>query len=169
MEFFTIPLVVVLTVGLSTLISIAVALPFALLHSAWESIAAKRRPVRQVPADAPVTPPPPSSFTAKAHLWTASHRWMAPKGSLALDDDGIRFEPSNGRPGSASSIPWSQTAHLRLRPRISWGRLQRGHLTVDVGDGRRVEYMIPRTGYDGLARLLGDRQEITRPPTGRLP
>ena len=156
-EYFSIPLIAVLTVGLNALAIAAVTLPVALLGSAWKRFTAKRHPVQEVPTDAPVSAPPPRSFTTKARLRTAGHRWVTREGNLALDDDGLSFQPTKGRRGPTSAISWAQITHLRLHPRISWGRFQRGHLTVDLADGRHVDWMIPRTGYHGLARLLGSR------------
>ena len=94
---------------------------------------------------------------------------MATEGRLVFDDEKISFHPPARRHGSAVSVPWSSVASLQLRSRISWGRGQRGHLTIGLRAGRPVELMIPRPHYDRLATLLSTDQVNRSTPANREP
>jgi hypothetical protein len=155
-EWFTIPLVVAL--------SYLVCVPIALLGWAWGRM---RRALHLAPKTppAPAASPPapqPTCFSFKSQLWPQHRRWMAAEGQLVLDDEMISFNPPGSRHRGAVSVPWSSVTSLRLRPRIAWGRGQRGHLTIGVRSGRPIELMLPRPQYDRLALLLGTVQ-VDRP------
>jgi len=147
-EWFTIPV----WIALYALLGV----PLALLSWAWSHL---RRVLHLAPAPSsePVTPraapPPPTSFSAKSQLRPERRRGTGPEGTLVLDDESISFTTARRR--HDVSIPWSSVTTLQLRPRIAWGRGQRGHLTIGVRSGRPVDVMLPRPHYDKLAALLG--------------
>jgi len=143
-EWFTIPVWVVSP----SLVSV----PIALLSWAWRGLR-RPSPGPALPVVAPV-PKPPTSVSVKSRVWPERRRWRAPEGTLVLDDRAISFDPGDARGRGAVSVPWLSVTRLDLRPRISWGRGQRGHLTIGVRCGRPLELMIPRPHYDTLAALL---------------
>jgi len=148
-EWFTIPV----WVAASYLVSV----PIALLSWAWTFVRrVLLRPSQgpPLPVVAP-SPAPPTSLSVKSRLWPERRRWMASEGTLVVDDEGISFNPSGARGRGAVSVPWPSVTKLDLRPRVSWGRGQRGHLTIGVRSRGPVELMVPRPHYDRLAALLG--------------
>jgi len=152
LEWFTIPVVVAL--------SCLVCVPIALLSWAWGHL---RRALHLTPRTPPepvsiAAPPRPTSLSVKSQLWPARRRWMAAEGQLVFDDEKISFNPPGARRRSAASVPWSSVTTLDLRPRLSWGRGQRGHLTIGVRSGPPVELMVPRPHYDRLVTLLSTPQ-----------
>ena len=147
-EWFTIPIVV----GLSYLAYV----PIALLAWAWRRLRRALHIAPTTPAETvALAPTPPTCFSVKSQLWPAHRRWMAAEGQLVFDDEKISFNPPGPRRASAVSVPWSSVTKLELRPRLSWGRGQRGHLTIRLRSGRTVDLMVPRPHYDRLVTLLG--------------
>ena len=146
-EWFTIPIVVAL--------SYLVYLPIALLAWAWRRLRLALHIAPPTPAETvAVAPTLPTCFSVKSQLWPAHRRWMAAEGQLVFDDEKISFNPPGPRHASAVSVPWSSVTKLELRPRFSWGRGQRGHLTISVRSGLPVDLMVPRPHYDRLVTLL---------------
>ncbi len=152
-EFYTIPLVVFLSVAPLVVAGLAVRWVSKWLTSEREARGRKNRGASEKPADAPPSPPPTTSFRTEASA-SFGRRRRTEKGSLILNDGGLSFYASRKRPDAPFSKPWSAVVSLQLAPRISWGRCQRGRLTGLTSDGQRFEFMIPRPGYDRLASIL---------------
>ena len=154
-ELYTIPFEVAVQLALFMAVSLAWSLSAFGVGVAWKKLVVDRR---RRPTDAPSPPPTPdapTSFTTKARFRADGRRWT--EGRLVLDDGGLSFEPTGKRKGAAVRVPWPLVTGLRLDPRIAWGRCQRGHLLIRVRQGRTIEVMVPRPGYDRLARLLDGR------------
>lgn len=154
-EWFTIPLVV----ALSSLVTV----PVALLGWGWGRLRRALHIAPQMPPEPVVLTPAhePTSLAFKSQLWPAHGRWRAPEGQLVFDHETISFDPPGLRHRSAASVPWSSVTLLQLRPRIAWGRGQRGHLTIGVRSGDSIELMLPRPHYDRLATLLSTAEVST--------
>lgn len=151
-EWFTIPLFIAL--------SYLVYVPFAILGWAGKRLRRSLHMAPPTPVEAvTVAPtPPPTCFSVKSQLWPTHRKWAAAEGQLVFDDDKISFNPPGPRRRSAASVPWSSVTKLELRPRVAWGRGQRGHLTIGVRSGQPVDLMIPRPHYDRLVTLLAAPQ-----------